>query len=514
MRREFDEVWIIDLGGGGRGARKEDNVFAIQTPVAIFVGIQNPLPSATKREVSKRQKTAATVWYRRVQGTRDDKLSALDGFLELRADDAAWTRVNDESLTDFGARFVPAGSSDFFSWPTLDVLLPWAHSGAQYTRTWPIAPDAQTLRDRWDELFLTGEPDPIKFREGRDRKVTSKKSDLLTGLPMPALASHDAVKSLLDPVRFSFRSFDRMWCLPDARLGDYLRAPLWKSFGPRQLYFTSLHATPLGAGPAMTVSAYVPDLHHFRGSYGARDVFPAWRDPRAENPNVNRALLDRLSAAYGETVAADALVAYVFGLLGTGAYTERFQNDLGESSPRVPITTSHALFMEVSNFGRTLVAVGTYGERASDGQADEFIGTAHIVKSPRLGEYPDTFKYDPTDGTLAVGDGRIAEVLPEVWDFEVSGLKVVASWLGYRMAVKKGLSGPLDEIQPTTWAFDEELIQVLWAVEQFVRATVPAKALLERVISGDIFRENELPSPLPEEVAAPAPGAATLFDGL
>lgn len=36
MRRVFDEIWIIDLGGEGRGARKEENVFAIQTPVAIF----------------------------------------------------------------------------------------------------------------------------------------------------------------------------------------------------------------------------------------------------------------------------------------------------------------------------------------------------------------------------------------------------------------------------------------------------------------------------------------------
>src|SRR5699024_958528 len=27
------EVWVLDLGGEGRGARKEENVFAIQTPV-------------------------------------------------------------------------------------------------------------------------------------------------------------------------------------------------------------------------------------------------------------------------------------------------------------------------------------------------------------------------------------------------------------------------------------------------------------------------------------------------
>ena len=30
-------VWILDVGGEGRGPRKSENVFAIQTPVAIAV---------------------------------------------------------------------------------------------------------------------------------------------------------------------------------------------------------------------------------------------------------------------------------------------------------------------------------------------------------------------------------------------------------------------------------------------------------------------------------------------
>ena len=30
MRRLCDEVWILDLGGEGRGTRKDDNVFAIK----------------------------------------------------------------------------------------------------------------------------------------------------------------------------------------------------------------------------------------------------------------------------------------------------------------------------------------------------------------------------------------------------------------------------------------------------------------------------------------------------
>ena len=40
LRHAFDELWIVDLGGEGRGALKEENIFDIQTPVAIAVGIR------------------------------------------------------------------------------------------------------------------------------------------------------------------------------------------------------------------------------------------------------------------------------------------------------------------------------------------------------------------------------------------------------------------------------------------------------------------------------------------
>jgi hypothetical protein len=44
MRETFDELWILDLGGEGRGARRSENVFEIQTPVAIAIGIRLDAP--------------------------------------------------------------------------------------------------------------------------------------------------------------------------------------------------------------------------------------------------------------------------------------------------------------------------------------------------------------------------------------------------------------------------------------------------------------------------------------
>ncbi|NIV04149.1 hypothetical protein GWN26_13385, partial [Candidatus Saccharibacteria bacterium] len=48
-------------------------------------------------------------------------------------------------------------------------------------------------------------------------------------------------------------------------------------------------------------------------------------------------------------------------------------------------------------------------------------------------DYPESFNYNDTSQTLYVGKGEFSPIAPSVYEFEVSGLKVVQSWLKYRM---------------------------------------------------------------------------------
>lgn len=94
--------------------------------------------------------------------------------------------------------------------------------------------------------------------------------------------------------------------------------------------------------------------------------------------------------------------------------------------------------------------------------------------------YPESFEYDEATKTLHVGQGAFAPVGPDVYKFEVSGLKVVQSWLGYRMKKPKGKkSSPLDEITPDRWSggFTTELLELLWILEATI-ATYPEQAKL------------------------------------
>ena len=360
MRRVCDRIDIIDLGGEGKGTRQDDNVFDIQVPVCICVA---------RRTGAADPETPAAVSYTRVEGTRTEKLAMLAGVAvrgSLSWFDApvAWT-----------APFLPATGGDFAAWPGLADLFPWQHSGCQLKRAWPIAPDRGTLVARWQSLLQSDEPGPL-MRETSARNMRKRCRSLLDASLMRPLADeHD-----IDPAvrRYGYRSFDAQWLIADARLGDRFRPPLWQAHGPQQIYLSSLFTQPMGDGPALTVAADIPDLHHFRGSYGGADQLPLYRDAAAAEPNLLPGLLELLEAEHGRRPTPEDVAGYAYALLAQPAYTRRFAEELTNREVRLPLTRDGGLFARVAAAGCRLIALHTRGERCP---ADA-PGWSHVSRPP------------------------------------------------------------------------------------------------------------------------------------
>jgi predicted helicase len=486
LRDVFDELWIVDLGGEGRGARVDENVFAIRTPVAIAFGIR-----------TGKSRTSCDVRYLAIEGSRDEKLGQL-AVLDLFQ--ASTTTIHGDGLT----RLTPSSGASYAAWPEISDLFPWIHSGSQIKRTWPIAPTKSILSRRWESLL---EVPPSQRRElmkeTRDRTTTSSVTGLLgksTLKPISSLSA-DAVPEGLK--RYGYRSFDLQWVIADNRIADFPRPGLWKVMGNSQIYLTTLTSTKLGAGPAVMATHYVADLHHFRGSYGAKDVMPLYRDRRGTTPNVTNGLLDVLATALDAEIDPEHLLAYIYGLTGTAAFTEHFSEELGEAAGpvRIPITTDAELFNEVSALGKELVWLHTWGERFAN---DNALPTAAAELVRVSGAYPEKFSWDSDSRTLIVGNGSFAPIDRAVWEFEVSGLKVLQSWLGNRMRAGKGRrSSPLDDIRPDRWTFSPELLTLVGILERTVSLTPRAAELLERVVASDLIDSTILPTPTDAERKPP-----------
>jgi hypothetical protein len=499
MRRTFDELWILDLGGDNLGARKTPNVFAIQIPVAIAMGVRG-------KEAMPNQ--PAKVWYAKVEGpTRDAKLKLLEKVSDLSA--IEWRACPD----DWHAPLLPKGKGTYFDWPKLTEIFPLHTAGAVFYRSWPISETRELLKKRWDKLAQAPLSDRASlFKQSRDRKITYiVNNPLFPGSAQPAI---NAIKPGSDEpncIEYGFRSFDRQYAYYDFRLGDYIRPMLYRLASDKQIFLVSPDTLIVGKGQAIIATKNIPDQHHFRGSFGGKDVIPLYRDVDATQPNVTSGLLDCLGKSYGAKPSAEDLAAYVYALLGGQAYTKRFWNELETPGPRIPITKDGDTFSEAAALGRRLIWLHTYAERfRGNGRPDSVSsGTAKNIAAISFdpAKYPEDYEYNEKKYEVRVGDGIIGPVAPEIWEFEISGLKVVQSWLGYRMMKRAGRkSSPLDGIRPERWTprMTEDFLELLWVLEATLAMEPGLSGVLDKVVGGECFKVSELPTPSAEERKAPA----------
>ena len=323
--------------------------------------------------------------------------------------------------------------------------------------------------------------------------------DITPTSPMPPIA------------RYAHRSFDRKWILADGRLFRTPSQPLWIAHSERQIYLISLLTGVLGNGPAATIAALVPDLHHFRGSFGGKDIIPLWRNVAGTEVNIISGLLDYLAHVYGESASPEDFLAYCYAILAGPEYTRRFCEDLATSSLRIPITTDVNLFRQGMELGRRLIWLHTYGAHfVPEGEQAGTVpaSRARAVRPvPVTAEgYPNDFHWDEATETLHVGEGTFAPISRAVWEFEVSGLRPVKSWLGYRMREPAGRkSSPLDEVRPREWPaeFTEELLELLWVLEHTIDMSSDLATFLEAVIQGEVLTAEDLPTPTENQRKAP-----------
>ena len=482
MREVFDDLWIIDLEGDSLGARKTDNVFAIRTPVAIAIGARYGPPSPD---------TPATVRKVKLTGSEQAKLETLDSIESF--DDLEWRKCS----SDWEAPFYPTGTGSYLDWPPVTDVFPWQHSGVQFKRTWPIGETPDLLEHRWRTLLSQPPEGRYRlFRETHDRNIRRESPRLLESGSDPAIATLDANVPAPEIVPYAYRPFDRQYILRDARLGDRIRPDLHRAHSSQQFYMTSLLTAVMGHGPAAVATADIPDLDHFRGSFGGKHIMPLWRDAEATEPNVTDGLLEGISAVHGATISAERLFAYAYGILSQPEYVRRFWDELELPPPRLLITKDSDLFVRVADHGERLLQLHTYRSVPQ--------GEVRCTKPVSLDEYPADYHYDLGSKTLRVGDGEFAPVAPEVWSYSVSGLQVVKSWLDYRKLVPSGRkSSPLDEIRPERWTFGEELLELLWLLEATLALEPEGVALLDQVCASPLFSAQELPTPTADERKPP-----------
>lgn len=290
LRRTADGIWVIDCSPEGHQPDVPTRIFqAVQQPVCIVLAA---------RSKAKPADTPAAVKYTVLpRGRREDKFAAL---AKLTLDGDGWF----DCPGDWRAPFLPAATGLWAGFPALADLFAYNGSGVMPGRTWIIAPDADSLRNRWQKLITAKveqkeslfHPHLLESGLG-DRHTLRAIPKGLPGFPDTPKPVADEKGVCLPPVRYGYRSFDCQWIIPDNRLINRPNPELWRVRSDNQLYLTALARHSPSSGPALTFTALIPDHDHYKGSFAGR-VFPLWRDPAATQPNLPPKLLSFLAKRY------------------------------------------------------------------------------------------------------------------------------------------------------------------------------------------------------------------------
>ena len=494
MRRTFDEFWVIDLEGNNLGPRKSANVFNIQIPVAIGIGVRGGRESPDVPAVVKYTKIVAN--------TKEEKLSKISQYSKF--DEIDWQLCPD----DWYSPFLPVGASKFFDWPKLDGIFPWNSPGIQFKRTWPIGETKELLETRWTRFCTSNLKSRSKLlKETGYRNIDTKVNDIF-GNPIETLIQCTPQSSTPPITRYGYRFLDQQHAIIDNRLADRIRPTLMQVHSKTNFYLVSMNSMSPDVGPAITVADGLPDLHYMWA--GGKDIIPVYRDSECTESNISSGLLTALEEHFGKQITDMELVSYVYGVLGGQSYTKTFWGELSIPGARVPITKNIELFKRASTLGEKLIWLHTYGKQFSDNQGAEIPkGNAELTRAIpyQADSYPSEFNYDQTKQEIFIGSGVISKVVPEVWQYSVSNTKIIDSWLGYRMKKRRGKkSSPLDDIRPQQWApnMTEELLSLIWIIEETLKLDKKLESVLAEIISGPCFNESELPVPSVHESEPPS----------
>jgi len=353
LRREADEGWVIDLSPEGH-----------QPDVAtrVFPGVAQPLCIGVfARYTAADRQTPARMHYRSVAGHRDAKFQRLT---QIGLRDDGWQSCP----TDWQARLTPEQGADWLSMPTLADLLPWQTPGIKPNRTWVYSPDPATLAERWVTLVLSPPDKKAElFKESRDANL-GKVPPPLAGQPAKPYPFKEEGGACPQPVGVAYRSFDRQWMIPDARLLHAPSPDLWRAHGPRQVYATEQHAHVFDGGPALTFTAHPPDMDHFNGRGGR--VLPLYRDHATATPNLAPGLLSHLTERLGTTVTPEDVLAYVAAVTAhpatrAGSATRSTPPASGSRSPPLTTCTRRRWFWGARCCGCTRTGSGTPTRRTA-----------------------------------------------------------------------------------------------------------------------------------------------------
>ncbi len=446
LMRTFNEIHVLDLHGSSKKSEKtpdggkDENVFDIQQGVAILLCV--------KREGDG---TPARVYLADLWGTRESKYEYLS-----RAD---------ASTTEW--RELKPSSPMYLFLPQELELRTEYEQGCKLTEILPIntpgivtARDALTIHwnseETWHTVtnFLSFLPEEarIKYDLGpdvRDWKVELAQADLKESGP----DEERIVPLLYRPfdVRFTYftgktRGFH---CMPRGQVMRHMLAAdnvgILATRQTRDKWdcLAARHICGHKSCAAYDINSLFP-LYLYKQQV-AKEGEPKLARHVNISPGFLKTLAGKLSlpqtepAGLPQGVTPEDIFHYAYAVFHSPTYRQRYAEFLKRDFPRLPLTSDLALFRDLAEFGRQLVALHLLDSQVA-GVLNKPLSPFAVAGSNVV----EQVRYAENQRRVYVNKEQYFDNVPkEAWEFHVGGYQVCEKWLKDR----KGRKLTVDDIQ-------------------------------------------------------------------
>ncbi len=440
----FDEIYILDLHGDSRrekapNGEKDENVFNIQQGVSINVFIRK----------DEKKRRPGVVYHADVWGGRGEKYEFLDG-----SDIATvkWSKLDlvEECLFFVPKNFVHCEEYKKEGFGLTELFLNY-NSGIQTKR------DRTTIRFSAREMeevvadFRNLPENQIRDKyslpeDGRDWKIRSAQDDLREN-------DYSIEKTL-------YRPFDTRYTVYTGNAKGFVAYPRAKTNGSivnrknLQVLFPR-NIPEKREFSDVFVSDRIADLHAVSSQTYCAPLYLYAEDGRKES-NLNGKIVDSLESVAGP-VAPELVFDYVYAVLYSSNYREKYEELLKIDFPRVPYPKGRKQFHRLASLGGELREI-------------------HLLESPKVGQFITTYPVSGSDRVEKVlyrekkvfinSRQYFGNVSEKVRKFRVGNYLPAERWLKHRKG-RELTSAEIEHYQKIIAAI-HETIRIMGKIDRLV----------------------------------------------
>lgn len=425
----FDDIYIINLHGNARkrevapDGSKDENVFDIMQGVSINIFVRKPGHKDSK---------LGHVFYSDLFGSREHKYEYLAS--NSLVDSIEWKEL---SVAEPNYFFVPkdfGAQEEYSRGIRIDELLPFNASGIKTQKDKACISitenEISILRNDFTTLDVNDIYSKYHFEDTRDWTIAAAKNDII----------HN---HLID-VKCFYRIFDERYMLYTGTTKGVMGYPRFNinknmlknnislvvcrqqsSFDFQHVFITKLIADMCCVSSQTKEGAYVFPLHLYTTAIDGTEE---------KTPNLNREEWDKFNVAVGRVVSPEELLHYIYGVLHSPSYRERYKEFLKIDFPRIPLPNDESKFLHFADFGKQLIELHLMRN------ADTWkLEAQYNVHGTDLIEY---LRYE--DDNVWINDNQYFSNVPlTAWNAYIGGYQPAQKWLKDR----KGRKLTFDDIR-------------------------------------------------------------------